>query len=460
MTRAAAAGLLAASVLAFAQAAAHAAAPAAVAVAVLPFRDLSGGRGRVGEAIRETVTVDLQSVPGLRVLERAEIDRVIREQDKAAARADSDAIASVRIGTLVGASLVVAGAFQKSGAQVRLTARFVKVETGELAGSAKVDGAAADLLALEDRVTEELVRSAGLDPKKVLARRTRPKLKSWKTIELYGDAAVETDAPKRMELLKLALAEDPEFVYAARDLAALQARMAGYARASGAELAERERALLARANDARQPARARVAAVTELLDELASARRFHALAQVATPLVESPLGADVREPASYRLFQALDRLHARDRALSAGERYLQRFAAGAHFRDVEARMHEIVEARKKRDARRAEYEADLAEKRQSGTPAERDWAPCIVARWNNQVNELMLDGCSAYLARHERDSDADAREHVLAARFFIILALAEQGDFARARPAAEKLLADSDTWDEELRKIMAEWPTD
>jgi TolB-like protein len=464
MTRALAFALMLASAVALPSVASATGASAAAppTVAVLPFRDLSGGRGRVGEAIRETVTVDLQAVAGLRVLERAQIDRVLREQDAALARADADAIASVRLGTLLGASLVVAGAYQKSGPRVRLTARFVKVETGEVVGTAKIDGDATDLLALEDRVTEALVRSAGLDPRKALAaRRPRPKLRSWKTIELYGDAAVEPDEPKRARLLQAALAEDPDFAYAARDLEALQARMAGYARASAVELAERERALLARAQDTKRPPRERIAQVGELFDTMAGARRFHALAQVAATLVESPLGDGVREPAQYRVFEALDRTRQLDRALSAGERYLARFPTGPRFREVEARMHAIVEARKKREARRAEYAADLADKLRSASGAvERDWAPCIAARWNNQINELMLDGCKAYLARHEHDADPDAREHARAARYFMVLALAESGDFAHARPLAEKVLAESNDWDEELRKQIAEWPTD
>jgi len=54
----------------------------------------------------------------------------------------------------------------------------------------------------------------------------------------------------------------------------------------------------------------------------------------------------------------------------------------------------------------------------------------------------------------------DRQIEARAARFFVVLALAERGDFVRARPLADSLLADSDAWDEELRKLMATWPTD
>src|SRR5262245_5578476 len=99
-------------------------------VAVLPFKDLSWGKGEIGEAIRETVTSDLRAVPGLRVIERAQLDHIIEEQDLAAKKADLDPASTAKVGKLLGASLIVAGAYQRASSTVRLTARFVKVETG------------------------------------------------------------------------------------------------------------------------------------------------------------------------------------------------------------------------------------------------------------------------------------------------------------------------------------------
>src|SRR5262249_7566319 len=146
-------------------------------VAVMPFKVLSGDKASFGEALRETVTTDLKEVSGLRVIERGNIDKILAEQNLQAARADLDTASAVKVGKLLGASLMVTGAYQKAAAMVRLTARFVKVETGEIVGTAKVDGAASDFLKLQDRVTAELVRSAGLEAKKVeqIAERKRPK---------------------------------------------------------------------------------------------------------------------------------------------------------------------------------------------------------------------------------------------------------------------------------------------
>src|SRR5262249_54287015 len=157
----------------------------------------------------------------------------LAEQNLQAQRTDLSPISTVRVGTLLGASLMVTGAYQRADANVRLTARFVRVETGEVVGTAKVDGRAADFLQLQDQVTAALLRSTGLKahaPKFV--ERKRPKLKSLKSVELYGEAVVQTDDAKRRDILKRAVAEEPSFPYAARDLDELEHRLKQYDAAS------------------------------------------------------------------------------------------------------------------------------------------------------------------------------------------------------------------------------------
>ena len=433
-------------------------------VAVMPFADLAATRAPVGEAIRETLTVDLKET-GVRVVERGAIDRVLAEQNLEDKKRDLPAIGAVRVGTLVGASCIVTGAYQRAGGNVRLTARVVDVASGELRGSAKVDGAADELLTLQDQLASSLFASAGLPAAKLgkMTKRARPKV-PYRAIELYGDAVQAPDDAKKRALLRQTVAAAPQFAYAVRDLEALQARMGGYSAVANAKLDERERELLSRADDTKRPAAERAQAAREALSSLAAARRYHTLAEVAARWHKSAL-AGIAELACAGEFVALDGLHRFDAALAAGEAYLRAFPTGDRYREIETRMHEIVETRKKREARRAEYAADLAEHRQRtpNTPAHKadyDYAPCICARWNSQLNELMLDNCSAFAAAYKKDPRADVQENVTAARFFVVLALAERGDFDKARPLADALLADSDAWDEELRKLMASWPTD
>ncbi len=436
-------------------------------VAVMPFKNLNGDARldwlRVGMA--ESMASDLGRSGRVGVVERGQIDRALAEIALGALRQAQDERDAARLGKLVGARTVIVGAFQSAGKEVRLSARFVTVETGVVAGAAKVTGPLDDVFRLQDQVVEKLLGvGAGEVPR--LARRPprRAGAPVVKAYEAWSRSLQTSSEAERVALLKQAVAVDPGFVYALDDLAALERRMQGYARAATGQLAAREAALYAQATSARVPAE-RARAVVELVDGLAAARRYHALAEVAERLAAAKWPAavadEVAERVAWARFVANDRLHEFDLALQWGERYLQGFPTAGRYRDVESRMREIAETRRKRAARRAEYDADLAEKlRDHPRGVEHDFAPCIAARWNDQVNQLMLDGCRKYLATHAGDADPEAQDHARAARFFVVLAVAERGDFAEARRLADELRALTHEWDDELRKLADAWPTD
>jgi len=108
---------------------------------------LSGG-------IAETISVDLRKIRGIRVVGG---DAQARQQVSAAASAGAiEAETARRLGRSVGARWVVWGAFQKSGARLRLTPQFSDVETGETFGVDKIDGGIEDVFELQDRIVIQL----------------------------------------------------------------------------------------------------------------------------------------------------------------------------------------------------------------------------------------------------------------------------------------------------------------
>jgi TolB-like protein len=432
-------------------------------VAVLPFQNIGANAKlewlRVGMA--ETMLSDLQRSGKVAVVERAQLDRALAELALAGHATDESSAA--KVGKLVGAKTVVVGAFQEAGNEVRLSARFVTVETGVVKGAAKVTGPVDKIFGLQDAVVEKLLGvGAGEVPR--IARRPPRKVgkRTFDAYRIYAQSLQTSSEAERVQLLKQSIAIDPDFVYASDDLAALEKRMVGYSNTASQKLEQRQVDLMNRLSDGKSPAKARIEAAHTLFDELAAARRYHALADAADKAIGLKIIAgDERERASFVQFFAQERLHQYDLALQLGERYLKEFPLGAHFRDVEGRMQEIAGKRKKRASRKAEFDKDLDEKRHDAhSKLEADWAPCICARWNDQVNELMIAGCGAYLAGHASDPNPDAQDHARAARYFIIWALSEKGDFETARPLAEKLRGATHEWDEELQKLMSEWPTD
>jgi TolB-like protein len=413
-------------------------------IAVLPFRALGDSPKWLESGIAETMIADLRR-GHVAVVERSQLEKAVAEM----AVTDVDPATAARVGKLVGARTIVVGGVQSAGGKLRLTARFVDVESGVVQEAATATGPVEHIFALQDELVDKLL---GKPVASRPSRKTTPRM--VQAYEIYSKSLLASADDEKAFLLSQSVALDPAFVYASEDLTALQKRMAEYSRTSSAKMGEREQALLSRAQNKKLAADERLRNGRELLESLASARRWHALANLKLDL------HDLDEELAFRRFQALDKLRKQDQALQAGEQILKSFPTGLRYREVENRMHEIVEQRHKMTSRRAEYQKDLDDKRKGANRLEYDFAPCIATRWNSQIGDLMLENCTKYLEQHGGDADPAAQEHNVAARFFVILGLDAKGEFARAKPLAEKLIADSDEWDEELRKLMSEWPTD
>jgi len=122
-------------------------------LAVLPFRDLSGQPGGqlVGDGLVETVSVRLAGVPGIQVVTPS---AAVAAHDR---QADPFGVARD-----LGANLVLRGAIQRQGEQVRITysvwntQRRVQVAGGDLTGPAS------DLFAIQDQLAERVARELHL----------------------------------------------------------------------------------------------------------------------------------------------------------------------------------------------------------------------------------------------------------------------------------------------------------
>jgi len=363
---------------------------AAPTVAVLPFRDLSGGKASVGEAIRETVTSDLKTLGGVRVVERAQLDRVLGEQHLQAT--DVDPATAARVGKLLGATLIAVGAYQQAASDVRLTARFVQVETGEIVGTAKVDGRASDFLRVQDKVTAELLRSAGMAQHiKKITERARAPIKSMHTLELYGDAVVAENDTKKKELLELAVAEDSSFTYASADLAALEKRMKQYEALSLKKQDEKTRKLLDDFAKETDPAK-QASMAYSVLNALQQARRYRTLIGVGRSLASGPAaaasmpgGARVDEVALYYVIIGENMLKQHDAVLHDGEDYLRRFPTSSFFAGTKVMMDVVIREKHEVEQGKQKVKEKLAQ-----MSSEQRWNLCHVAneyQWAHQYRE-------------------------------------------------------------------------
>jgi TolB-like protein len=429
-----------------------AAAPAQGPVAVLPFRNLGADATLtwLERGMTETLTADLKRAKTVQVVERSEVEKALATVIKNASETDQ----ALALGKLTSARTVVLGSFQRSGDKVRIAARFVTVETGIITEAAHATGPLDAVFTVQDALVAKL-----LGARLAVARRGRP-ARAIRAFEAYGKSLTAKDDTERKALLVASVKEDPGFSYAVDDLAALEKRMAGYAQTSSFKLVGLEATALSKVEDTKEPEADRIALAGTLLDTLVEARRFHSLA-AAAPRMAAAKGIDVRETAAYGAFAAQMGLHRYDAALGAGEKFLKDYPTSRRFKDVETQMRSVVTARKKRASRRAEYEADLADKLKGCRGRDCAYAPCIASRWTSQVGQLMLDNCTAFLSKHGADKDADAQEQISAARYFSALSLVELGEWKKAEGLIEALEKGPDRgWDDEIAALRAQWPAD
>jgi TolB-like protein len=435
-----------------------AAAASAPAVAVMPFKDLSGGKGSVGEAIRETVTTDLRDVPGMKVIERGNIDKILVEQNLQSRKDDLDPMSTVKVGKLLGATLIVGGAYQKAGSTVRLTARFVKVETGEIVGTAKVDGPQTEFLKLQDRVTGELLKSAGIGQKHVdlFAKRVRPKVKSFKTFELYGDAVIETDDKKKADFLKAALNEDPEFTYALRDLDELEKRLKQYDALNRQETDAQLKSLFDQVKTEKDGAKL-FASYSMIFARLSMQRRWHKLVALARHLQKNPPPKspppypDTMELVLNMMISAQASLRDWDGVLRDGEKFLASYPGSLQFAGVRAQVDNALEHRRATE----EGKAKLAESLKKLSAEERS-NPCKVAELEREASQWRE-------ARKDYQVCADkpkaSMPPVLAVIQIAITSL-ELGDFPAVRKALDKLKTLDATQYKSMAALEMTMPTD
>lgn len=406
-------------------------------VAVMPFRDLSAGPSAsaryIGEAIRETVTADLKQLGALRVVERGSLDKVLAEQNLQQQQ-EIDVATGVKLGKVLGASLLVIGAFQRVPPQLRLTARFVRVETSEVIGSAKVDGSAREFLRLQDKITASLLRSAGfaVHARQVLDHaERRPAIRGLKTLELYGQSVVASTEAERHQLLSLAVAEDKDFSYAARELAELEQRLKRYEAASLEANDRQIAALRERLRAATGPERE--AALYELLGRLSTLRRWHACRREARAFLD-PLAAGTPvtptlDGIASLLIATEQYLKDYDGLLRDGERFLSRAPGSQHFASIKGMMEAAIQRKRALEEGKLKADAELAD---SSTSVSR-WDLCFAAR---------------LYARHEQGEAAQR----------LYDACIEAGTHKPGELLAERvqLAANQGDW-RRLRTLFAEW---
>jgi tetratricopeptide (TPR) repeat protein len=115
----------------------------------------------------------------------------------------------------------VSGGYQRFGDRIRITARFVEVDTGVVLRNVKIDGTLPEMFTLQDRIVFELTRDLKLELQSAeIAQIEKPETRSMQAYELFSRGMMTLrmaarDAPDRAILLfEKALAIDPDYAEA------------------------------------------------------------------------------------------------------------------------------------------------------------------------------------------------------------------------------------------------------
>ncbi len=153
-------------------------------IAVMSFNNItkSGSDDWIGAGIAETVTADLKKIEGITVIGRERVYEILRrwhvQQD-----IEIDTTMATSIGREVGARWIVVGGYQRVGEMLRITARFVEVETGEVIKTVKIDGQMKEIFDLQDKIVYELSRDLDLSLRS--GERERIEQKETDVVEAY-----------------------------------------------------------------------------------------------------------------------------------------------------------------------------------------------------------------------------------------------------------------------------------
>jgi hypothetical protein len=310
------------------------------------------------------------------VVERDQVDKALSEVMLQGGKGAEDSTAA-RVGKLVGAKTIVLGAYQKAGSQLRITARFITTETGEVVDTAKTTGPVADVFLLQDEIVARLVGEKYVRPTGAKAGGRRATPKRLKAYQLYAMALTTSSDADRVGYLNQSLEQDPEFSYAVDELEHLKQRMAGYRKAAEQVVVDDAAKQRQGMNDPNLPAQQRIIHANALMVYYLTRQQHRNMKELAKELLAQPEFAEMHENLLFRLFDAERSLAETDAAFKHGEEFLRRYPKSPLFSAVDGIVREMIRNREDRPRHEQQYAEKLEqiEKDRANDLADKDLAP-------------------------------------------------------------------------------------
>lgn len=202
----------------------------ALALAVTTFANHThdGIHPELAWGLSDMLMTDLSVSKDLRLVERKRLTDVVAEL-KLSGTAMVDPKTAQKMGKLIGADMVLTGAVTAMAPTLRLDARVVSVETGEVLAAAKAEGPIAEFFKVEADLATALLEKIGAAVSPLQrARIHKPPTRDLQAMRAYSSGLQESEAgnkDKAREAYQRALKADPGFKQAQQRLAALEQRV-------------------------------------------------------------------------------------------------------------------------------------------------------------------------------------------------------------------------------------------
>lgn len=178
--------------------------------------------------LAQMLTTDLLGAGTAKIVERTQLQAILDEM-KLGHSAVADKDTSAKVGKLLGAELIVLGSYFSIAGTLRVDARLVRVETGEVIYAKGENGGVAEFLDLEKRLASgfrdmlgKLLPGAVAPLQDVVKDLAARPLDAVMALSEGLIALDQHELPRARESFQKALAADPRLVEAKSQLAALE----------------------------------------------------------------------------------------------------------------------------------------------------------------------------------------------------------------------------------------------
>lgn len=200
-------------------------------IVILPFENLTNKPEDqwLGNSFAESLTMGLLKVNALQVVERGQLNTLLKEQQfSQSGRVDERT--APQLGKMLGARVVVIGSYQKVGNQLQANVRFVNAETGQIDPQrfARIQGHFDQIFDLQNELAEKLISQLNVSVQPAEKQQIQQSLKATDSTEAYRYylKGVEllrkrnsTEYDEAQQAFEAALKVDPDYALAHAGLA-------------------------------------------------------------------------------------------------------------------------------------------------------------------------------------------------------------------------------------------------